>query len=304
METEKIDVLVIGGGVAGLSSALYVCRAGLNCIVLDSGKGQTLEISTLENYPGVFPFVNGNDFSESLKKQAEHFGAKINFDEVLSIDKKNNLFYVKSSLKEYCAKAVIYAVGASHKKLEIPGEKDFSGLGVSYCAVCDGPFFKNKTVCVIGGGDSACSEALYLSNIASKVYLVHRRNAFRASDAIVQKVMENKKISVLFNSVPKEIKGDGKVSSIIIENTEAKTKSDVKTDGIFVAVGMIPRTTLLDTLKKDENGYLITNENMSTQVPGLYVVGDVRSKPLRQVVTATSDGAIAGFSAAEYAKNL
>lgn len=297
--------MIIGGGVAGLSAGLYASRSGMDSVVIDSGGGgQALEINGLENYPGVFPAANGSAFIQNLTEQAESFGAKIVYAEVLSIDKKNSLFFVKTAKNEFSSKAVIYAAGAYHKKLGIPGEEKFAGLGVSYCAVCDGPFFKNKKVVVVGGGDSACSEALYLANIASGVELIHRRNELRAAKSIVEKIFSNGKISVHFNSVPKEITGETKVAGINIEDTETKQISSIKTDAVFIFAGMNPRAALLETLETDENGYIKTDEKMETSVPGLFIAGDVRSKPLRQIVTAASDGAIAGIYASEYAKNL
>lgn len=302
---ESKDIVIIGGGVAGLSAGLYASRSGMDSVVIDAGGGgQVLEIYNLENYPGIFPAKNGTELVENLTKQAESFGAKIIYSEVQSIDKKGNLFSVKTTKEEFSAKAVIYATGAAHSRLGIPGEEKFAGAGVSYCAVCDGPFFKNKRVVVVGGGDSACSEALYLSNIASHVDLIHRRNELRAAKFVAEKIFENQKITVHFNSLPKEIVGGEKVSGISIENIETKQNSLLETDAVFIFVGMEPRTSLLETLKKDESGYIVTDEKMETSVPGLFVAGDVRSKPLRQIVTAASDGAIAAVCAAKYVKNL
>lgn len=303
METK--DVVIIGGGVAGLSAGMYAARYGMDSAVIDAGGGgQALEIYNLENYPGVFPEVRGSDFLESLKKQAEAFGAKIIYSEVQSIDKKGNLFFIKTSKAEFEAKTVIYATGAAHSKLGIPGEEKFAGAGVSYCAVCDGPFFKNKNVAVIGGGDSACAEALYLAGIASHVDLIHRRNELRATKSIAERIFADEKITVHFNSVATEIAGDERVSAVNVENIETKKTEKIEVDGVFIFVGMEPRTSLLETLKKDENGYIVTNDSMETSVPGLYVAGDVRSKPLRQIVTAAGDGAVAAVSAAKYVKNL
>lgn len=302
---ESKDIVIIGGGVAGLSAGLYAARSGMDSVVIDSGGGgQALEINNLENYPGIFPAANGSAFIQNLAEQAESFGAKIVYAEVLSIDKKNNLFFVKTGKNEFAAKAVIYAAGATHSKLGIPGEERLAGRGVSYCAVCDGPFFKNKKVAVVGGGDSACSEALYLANIASRVELIHRRNGLRAAKSIAEKILSSSKITVHFNSIAKEITGEEKVSGINVENIENHQISSIKTDAVFIFVGMNPRTNLLETLEKDKNGYIKTDEKMATSVPGLFIAGDVRSKPLRQIVTAASDGATAGIFAAEYAKNL
>lgn len=302
---EKIDIAIIGAGAAGLSAGLYASRSGMKTVVLDDigGGGQALEIDNLENYPGFFPAANGSELIEKMTEQATHFGAQIVQTIVESIDKKGKSFLVKTDSIEYETTALIYATGAEHSKLGVPGEKELSGSGVSYCAVCDGPFFRNKEVTVIGGGDSACSEALYLANIASHVNIVHRRNEFRAAKTLSDRILENPKITVYFENVAKEIRGENKVSAVLLENVKTKETRELKTDAVFICVGMKPRTSLLETLQKDSGGYLITDEKMATAIPGLYAAGDVRSKPLRQIVTATSDGAIAAVSAAEYVKN-
>ena len=246
METK--DVVIIGGGVAGLSAGMYAARYGMDSAVIDAGGGgQALEIYNLENYPGFFPEVSGSDFLESLKKQAEAFGAKIIYSEVQSIDKKGSLFFIKTSKAEFEAKTVIYATGAAHSKLGIPGEEKFAGAGVSYCAVCDGPFFKNKNVAVIGGGDSACAEALYLAGIASHVDLIHRRNELRATKSIAERIFADEKITVHFNSIATEIAGDERVSAVNVENIETKKTEKIEVDGVFIFVGMEPRTSLLET---------------------------------------------------------
>lgn len=301
---EKKDVAIIGAGAAGLTAALYASRSGMNVTVLDeSGSGgQVLQIDNLENYPGLFPAINGITLMDNMQKQAESFGAEILQAEVFSIDKKGCDFYIKSSQSEIVSSSLIIATGAEHSKLNIPGEEEFTGRGVSYCAVCDGPFFKNKTVTVVGGGDSACTEALYLSNIASKVHIIHRRDQFRTASVIKDRILENEKITVHYNSVVTEIKGEGKVESVMIQDVLSKDVTELSTDGVFIFVGMVPRTTLIEMIKKDENGYYITDEKMGTVIPGLFIAGDVRSKPLRQIVTAASDGAIAGFEAAEFVK--
>lgn len=300
------DVLIIGAGVAGLSAGLYAARSGMKVYILDEAGagGQVLQINDLENYPGVFPAVNGTDLIKTMETQAETFGVKIIQTSVTSIDKKGNFYSVKTSSEEYSAPAVIIATGADHSKLNVPGETEFTGRGVSYCAICDGPFFKNKNVCVIGGGDSACTEALYLADIASHVDLIHRRDQLRTQKTNADKVFANEKISVHFDSIVKQINGGPKVESLTLENVKTGEKSDLPTDGVFIFVGMVPRTSLLEILPKDDAGYILTNEKMETAIPGLFVAGDVRSKPLRQIVTATSDGAIAGFAAAEYVKSL
>lgn len=300
------DVLIIGAGVAGLSAGLYAARSGMNVIIIDEigGGGQILQIDNLENYPGVFPAINGSDYIETLLNQARHFGAEIIQATVNSIDKKNNKFSVKTGNDEFLASALIVATGAEHSKLGIPGEKELSGAGVSYCAVCDGPFFKNKRVAVIGGGDSACTEALYLAGIAAHVDVIHRRDVLRATHTIAERILHNEKIEVHFNCVAKKINGSNLVENLEIENVITGEISSLQESAVFVLIGMNPRTALLETLPKDKGGYFVTDEKMATAVPGLFIAGDVRSKPLRQIVTAAADGAIAGHSAAEYVKGI
>lgn len=303
---EKKDIVIIGAGVAGLSAALYAARSGMKVSVLDElgGGGQVLQIDNLENYPGIFPAVNGADLTQTMIKQAENFGAEILQAEVFSIDKKANEFIIKSSKGEFISSALILATGAEHNKLGVPGEDELTGAGVSYCAVCDGPFFKNRTVCVVGGGDSACTEALYLATLASEVHLIHRRNEFRTAKVIADRIEESEKIKVHFDTVIKEIKGEGRVQVALLQNLKTNQETLLPTDAVFVFVGMSPRNSLLEMLSKDKAGYFVTNEKMATVIPGLFIAGDVRSKPLRQIVTAASDGAIAGFSAAEFVKSL
>ncbi len=303
---EQSDILIIGAGVAGLAAGLYAARSGMKVYILDEAGagGQILQIDNLENYPGIFPAVNGADLTDTMKNQAEAFGVKIIQTSVSSIDKKGNLYSVKTGSEEYSAPAVIIASGAEHSKLNVPGESEFAGRGVSYCAVCDGPFFRNKNVCVVGGGDSACTEALYLADIAAHVDLIHRRNQLRTQKTNADRIFANEKISVHFDSTIKQINGSIKVESVTLNNVKTGEETELKTNGVFIFVGMVPRTTLLEILPKDASGYIVTNEKMETAIPGLFVAGDVRSKPLRQIVTATSDGAIAGFFAAEYVKSI
>lgn len=302
----ETDLIVIGAGPAGLSASLYASRSGASTILIDQmgAGGQVTQIDRLENYPGVFPSVSGSDFIKTMLEQSKSFGVQTIFASVNSIDKKENNFLIKTGSEEYLSKSLIYATGAEHTKLGIPGEDTFFGRGVSYCAVCDGPFFKGREVAVIGGGDSALCEAFYLSNIASKVHLIHRRNQFRAAQSIINKINSSKNIEVHYSNIVKEIKGMQTVDSLLLENVETKEILSLKVDAIFIFTGMKPRTQLLEILPKDKNGYIITDEKMQTLIPGLFVAGDVRSKPLRQIVTATSDGAIAGFMAAEYIKGL
>lgn len=300
------DLIIIGAGPAGLSAAQYGARANLKTLVIENAAvgGQVLNINDFENYPGVFPGVKGNEFIATMTEQAKAFGADFLTATVSSIDKVKNQFIVKTDKGEQTSLTLVIATGAAHRKLGVPGEKELSGMGVSYCATCDGPFFKNRKVVVVGGGDSACDEATYLATLASEVTMIHRKSSFRAQKAVAERVLSNPKINVKFNTVVKEIKGKYKVEELILENTETGEISTINADGVFIFVGMVPQTDLVEMLPKDEGGYIKTNEKMETAIKGMYCVGDIRSKPFRQVVTATSDGATAAFSAGLYIREL
>ena len=303
METQTFDYIIIGAGPAGLSSAQYAARSGLKTIVLEGmgPGGQVAQIFELENYPGVFPAVNGFDFVETLRKQAEAFGAQIKQVQVTSIDKTGKDFIIQTKDTTYSAPALCMATGAVHKNLGVPGEEELKGRGVSYCATCDGPFFRNKKIVVIGGGDSACSEAIYLASLSKDVTIVHRRNEFRAQKALVDKMLKAG-VKPVYDSVVKQINGQNKVESITLENVKTGEQTDFECAAVFIFAGMAPQTDLVDMIKKDISGYIMTDENMQTSIPGLYAAGDVRSKPFRQIVTAVSDGAIAANAAKEFIK--
>lgn len=300
---ENYDYIIIGAGPAGLASAQYAARSGLKTVVLDlaGAGGQVMQITELENYPGVFPTVNGADFMENMKKQAEAFGAKVEIVQVTSIDKLGQNYIVKSKNKTFEAPCLCLATGAAHRNLGVPGEKELTGRGVSYCAVCDGPFFPNKKIIVVGGGDSACSEAVYLSTISKDVKIIHRRDEFRAQKAVVDKMLGAGVVPV-YDSVVKSINGDGRVQSITVENVKTGAQTEIEADAVFIFAGMIPQTDLVEMLPKDEAGYIITNDKMETVMPGLFAAGDVRSKSFRQIVTAVSDGAIAAHEVFEKIK--
>lgn len=302
----EFDFISVGAGAAGLAAVQYAARSGLSALALDISMagGQVLKIAGLENYPGVFPAANGYALIQTMQEQAKAFGAEVASAQVKSIDKIQNKFKLETSKGQYFAKAVVLATGAEHRKLNVPGEKEFEGRGVSYCAVCDGPLFKNKTIFVVGGGDAACDEANYLSQLADKVYLVHRRDQLRAQKAVADRVLANPKISVLWNSVVTQILGEQKISAVVLQNTQTGATTQMPCDALFVSVGMVPQTELLSMLKTDPAGYIVTDEKMQTAIPGLYAAGDVRSKPFRQVVTAVSDGAIAAYEAAAYIRAL
>lgn len=298
------DFIIIGAGAAGCSAAIYGARAGLKTLVVDiNAGGQILQIDTIENYPGVFPAVNGADLSRTMKTQAEFFGSKFVTARVTGIDKIKNIFSVKtkmadSSVCTYTSTALLVATGADHNRLGVKGETELIGAGVSYCAVCDGAFFKEKNVVVVGGGNSAVSEALYLSEIASHVTVVLRKNKFRAHASLVERLSKKENVNVRYETTVKEICGKGRVESLQI--TRFGENDEIQCDAVFILVGMSPVTELVAMLPHEKNGALITTERMETAMPGLFVAGDVRAKPFRQIVTATSDGAIAALAAAEY----
>jgi thioredoxin reductase (NADPH) len=294
METFNYDYIIIGSGAAGLASAQYAARGGLKTLVLEgmSAGGQIMQIAELENYPGVYPAINGTQFIMNMQNQAQAFGAEIKLVQVSSIDKKGLDFVITAKDAIYKAPYLCIATGAVHSILKVPGEKEFTGRGVSYCAVCDGPFFRNKKIIVVGGGDSACSEAIYLSTISKDVKIIHRRNTFRAQKAVVDKMLSCG-VEPVYDSVVKSINGDAKVTSVTLQNVQTGKETTLDADAVFIFAGMVPQTALVEMLPKDEGGYIITNENMETKMPGLYACGDVRSKSFRQIVTAVSDGAIA-----------
>ena len=254
-----------------MAAVQYAARSGLSALALDISMagGQVLKIAGLENYPGVFPAANGYALIQTMQEQAKAFGAEVARAQVKSIDKIQNKFKLETSKGQYFAKAVVLATGAEHRKLNVPGEKEFEGRGVSYCAVCDGPLFRNKTIFVVGGGDAACDEANYLSQLADKVYLVHRRDQLRAQKAVADRVLANPKISVLWNSVVTQILGEQKVSAVVLQNTQTGETTQMPCDALFVSVGMVPQTELLSMLKTDEAGYIVTDEKMQTAIPGL-----------------------------------
>ena len=259
MNSEKYDYVIIGAGCAGLASAQYAARGGLSVLVLDvaGAGGQVLQISELENYPGVFPAVDGATYMMTMQKQAEAFGAKVVQENVLSIDKLGGAFIVKTKKASYEAACLCIATGAIHRNLGVPGEKELSGRGVSYCATCDGPFFRDKKIVVVGGGDSACSEAIYLSTLSDDVSIIHRRDKFRAQQAVIDKML-SAGVKPVYDSIVKEIKGDGRVQSVIIENVKTGAQTELATDAVFIFTGMLPQTELVEMLPKDPSGYILT----------------------------------------------
>ncbi|MDL2228991.1 thioredoxin-disulfide reductase [Treponema sp. OttesenSCG-928-L16] len=303
MDKLDADVIVAGAGPGGLTAAQYGARSNLSMLVIEqlAPGGQALLIDRLENFPGNISGKTGFEISQDMHKQAESFGAKFITESVQSVCKQGEIFSIAlENGKTLRCHALIIATGAKHKTLDIPGEEKLYGRGVSYCATCDGPFFKNKKMFVIGGGDAACVEAEYLSNLSDKIIVIHRKGRFRAQKAIAERVLKNPNIEVRFNTRLLEIKGDQKVSSVVLERIEEGGTYEEEADAVFVFVGSIPHTSMVPDARTDEGGYLITDENMATSIPGIFAAGDVRSSPFRQVVVAAAEGAIAAHSAAEY----
>jgi thioredoxin reductase (NADPH) len=297
------DLVIIGGGPAGLSAGLYASRAKLKNIVLEKGDagGQIATTNEVDNYPGSAENVTGPALSQRMKDQCVEFGSEFAKEEMLSIEKKDKTFYLKTDKNEYEAKAVIIATGSNPKEIGCKGEKEFRGMGVSYCATCDGFFFRDLVVAVIGGGDSALEEGMFLTKFAKKVYVVHRRDELRAAKSIQEKAFANSKIEFIYDSVVEEIKGDVVVSSITLKNVKTNELKDLSVDGVFVFVGYKPNSSMfVDMVETDEIGFIIGTEEMNTKVEGLFVAGDVRQKMLKQVITAAADGAIAAVSAEKY----
>ncbi len=296
------DLVVIGGGPAGMTAAQYGARANLRTLVIEEMAlgGAVLLISDMENYPGFPEPVNGYEFSEAMRVQTEKFGAEFKSATATSIRKDGNIFTVDTSDGTLTSWTVVLSTGAKHKHLGAPGEEEFAGRGVSYCATCDGPFFKNKKIMVVGGGDSACDEASYLANLTDKVVLIHRRDRFRAQPVLAERVKNNPKIDVRFNHVLEKIDGDGKVGKVMLKRVDTGETYEEEMDAVFIFIGAIPQTALIPELEKDEGGYVVTDQNMETAVKGLFVVGDVRATPFRQVVVACGEGAISAHMAAAH----
>ena len=302
------DLAIIGAGPAGLTAAIYAARGGLKTIVIESMApgGQVAMTEKIENYPGFPEGVSGYELGGLFYQQAQNYGADFVFENVTSMElmgKVKKIFTNQQTTIE--SKAVIIASGSKPRYLGVEGEERFRGRGVSYCAMCDGPFYKNKFVAVIGGGNSALEEGLYLTKFALNVIIIHRRDGFRASDIVLKEAKNNSKISFLLDSVVEEIIGDDKVKSIVIKNTKSAEKKEIPIDGVFVFIGTEPNTEFVPNyLETNAQGYIITDEFLQTNIKGVYAAGDIRNTPLRQVVTAVGDGAIAATQAERYLNSL
>lgn len=297
------DMLVLGGGPAGLTCAMYAARARLSVLVVEQmiSGGQIATTERVENYPGFPQGIGGMELGQLLEDHARAFGAQMVLAAVEKAEIMGPVKVVHTSEGVFRGKTLVIATGTRSRALGVPGESEFKGRGVSYCVACDGAFFQDKPVLVVGGGDSALEEALVLTKFASKVYLVHRRNELRAIGILQDRVRKNDKIEVILNTVVKEIKGSDFVESVTLHNHAENKTWDVKVDGVFLYVGLIPNSEFVkDQLQLNGQGYIITSAGMETSVPGVFAAGDVREKGLRQVVTAVADGAIAALSAAKY----
>ena len=307
MTTDR-DLIIVGAGGAGLSAAQYGARGNLRTLVLEevSSGGQALLIDGLENYPGFPDPINGYDFTRRFEDQARKFGAEFENSGVSSITRDGHVFKVQTDKGVLTAPTVILATGAVHKTLGVPGEAELSGHGVSYCATCDGPFFKSKRMLVVGGGDAACDEAMYLSHLASGVLMIHRRDKFRAQKSLAARVLANPKIEVRFNTELRKIEGDRMVTKVLLFDNVEQKECEEQVAAVFVFIGSDPKSALASSLgvPLDDVGYVKTNDRMETSVPGLYAVGDVRASPFRQLVVAAAEGAIAAHAAGQYIDEL
>ncbi|NNJ33157.1 thioredoxin-disulfide reductase [Lacrimispora defluvii] len=299
---EIYDVVIIGSGPAGLTAAVYGKRAELKMVVIEkevASGGQILNTYEVDNYPGL-PGINGFDLGMKFREHAEKLGADFVTDEVLRIEAADGEFTVVGQEKSYVTKSVIIATGALYRKLSVVGEKELTGMGVSYCATCDGAFFRNKVAAVVGGGDVAIEDAIFLSRMCKKVYLIHRRNELRGAKTLQTQLFNQENVEIIWDTVVEEIEGGDQVESLTIKNSKTEETSRLSVDGVFIAVGINPQSEAFDNLVEMDHGYIKAGEDCETNVPGIFAAGDVRTKQLRQVSTAVSDGANAITSVERY----
>ena len=297
------ELIIIGGGPAGLTAGIYAKRADIDTVLIEKALPGGLITTTdlVENYPGFPEGISGTELGQKLEEQAKKYGLDIVFGKAIKLEVKNTIKEVYTEEHSYSSKAVIISTGSEPKKLGIPGEESFIGKGVSYCATCDGPFYKDKNVAVIGGGNGALEEALFLTKFAKLVTVIHRRSELRADKVLQEKAAANPKIFLKLNTVVDEIKGDDKIRSLKLTDTLSNKKSSINVDGVFIYAGLVPNTDFIkDIIKLDDSGHIITDEKLATNIPGVFAAGDVRKRTLRQVVTAVADGAIAVNSIKEY----
>ncbi len=299
----RYDMIVIGGGPGGYTAALYAARAGLQVAVLEklSAGGQMAETEQVDNYPGFPEGIDGFELAEKMQQQAERFGAETVLAEVLKVELSEKEKQIVTSEGTFYAKTVVLSTGAGPKLLGVPGEDMLTGRGVHYCAACDGMRYKGKTVAVVGGGNSAAADALSLSRIAKKVYVIHRRDTLRATKVYHQPLQQAENVEFLWNSTVTELLSDGRLTGVTVKNVNAGEETQLLCDALFVSIGRKPASSLVaGQLAMDENGYIAANESTKTSLPGVFAVGDVRTKVLRQIVTAVADGAAAAHAAEEY----
>ncbi len=305
MHKYEFDTIILGGGPAGLSAGIYASRGAVSTAIIDLNMfgGQPSNYLELENYPG-FPAAGGYDLMEKFEGHADKFGVqKFPAQEIQEVDLTSKV--ITTGDAEFHAKTIIIATGAQPMKLDVPGEKEFTGRGVSYCAVCDGAFYRGKAVAVVGGGNAAVEEAVYLTKFAEKVYIIHRRNRLRADKIIQDRAFKTEKIEFIWDSVVEEIKGDELVHTAVLRNVKTNETRNLGINGIFPYIGMCPNTRLFNgQLKQDAKGFICTDERMQTSLDGVYAAGDVRTTPLRQVITAAADGAVAAVYAVKYLETL
>lgn len=305
---KEYDIVIIGGGPAGLAAGLYASRGNMKTVILEKliPGGQLNNTQDVENYPGM-DHMTGPQIAQAMEEQTKRFGCEIiNNCNLTNVDLSTEKKLAQSDKGDFSAKVVIIATGSEYRKLNVPGEKEYSGKGVSYCAVCDGAFFKEKELIVVGGGDSAVEEGTFLTKFANKVTIVHRKDKFRAEKIIQDRAFKNPKINVIWNTVVPEIRGNGNgVTAVKLKNIQTNEEKDFSCDGVFIYVGLDPNTLLFkNKVKMDEGGKIITNEKMETNVLGVYAAGDVRETPLKQAVTAASDGSLAATMAINYIESL
>lgn len=304
MSTKECDILIVGAGPAGLTAALYAARGRMNAVLVDRsgmGGGQLLNTELVENYPGIRS-IGGHDLARQMEEQARDFGATIEYGNVMEIWSDGEARYARTEDDDlYRAGAIILASGGAPRRLKVPGEKALAGMGVSYCAVCDGAFFKDQVVAVVGGGDSAIEEAIYLTRFASQVHIVHRRDQWRAQKVLQEQALTNPKIVPVWNSVPEEIGGENAVEWIRIRNVVDGTVTTLLVGGVFIYVGFEANTELFrDPVRRDEGGFIITDQRMETSTPGIFAVGDIRSQYVRQIATAVGDATTAAVAATRF----
>ncbi len=298
------DVIVLGAGPAGLTAAIYTGRAGLKTMVLESAMvgGNAAIADHVDNYPG-FPFgILGGELMENFRQQAERFGAEIRMEQVTAVVNDPEGRKVITTDTEYTTRAVIIATGARRRTLTVAGESEYLGRGVSYCATCDGAFFRNSPVAVVGGGESALKEALYLADMAEKVYIIHRREEFRASPPSVEKIRNHSRIECKLNRVVKRIEGDSVMRAVILQDVTTKEEETLEVEGLFVSIGLVADCDFVEGLNTSNDGYIITDHDMRTSIEGVFAAGDIRDKRTRQIASAVGDGAQAGVAATEFLK--